>query len=48
MNFAKVREHEGGCRESYEENPHCLTFIIVMKKSRKFLINMTDKGVVFL
>ena len=29
------REHEGGCRESYEENPHCLTFIIAMKKIKK-------------
>lgn len=25
------REHEGGCRESYEENPRCFAFNDVMK-----------------
>lgn len=29
------REHEGGCRESYEENPRCWTFNIVVKKIKR-------------
>ena len=29
------REHEGSCRESYEENPRCLTFNRVVEKIKR-------------